>query len=490
MKISLTILVVAYSVLGFSGASLAEGIPGGIVFSDGTQILYYDFATEQSQSLTADLKTKIKGPAAISSNGRLLVWVQDTPSGSIFQNRTMPNGKPSPVPTRKNYVKSGPKKNNLCDIPEFLPAIPKTLLVSDTNKAFIYDLRAKPILYVNPAEADASIRASLPSQFGPPKLLKETNLTVWSTIRTSGDVTYHCMVLGSPRFWEEKSPCFPALSIDGRRLAYIDQINGVFGPIYANGGVTARNDRSIKIERTNVSLKNCDGLAWRMDGTLTYLSEGKVCSVAGVVFAQGIYGTNLCWVSDNTLLYRDESGYFSKWESGVITKMIIRVPTGFSYCWKSPFSDSEEDLLDPSKEKATSGKTEFRWGAESTIKIGNIHIPWMPSKNGDYVSISLRKLEGQKPLTLAKTTETELDAIKDPSQCDFSESEKMIAKFSGTMNTAKFRIIKNQVFVVKSGNRYAIVKMISLNSNLSAVFEWKYLPANGSENSIAQGDRK
>lgn len=489
MKICLTILVAVSAVLGFSRASLAEDIPGGIVYSDGNQVLYYEFATEQSQSLTADLKIKIKGPAAVSSNGRFLVWVQKTPKGDIFQSRTLPDGKASPTPSIKNYVKSGMRKNNLCDLPEFLPASPASLLASDIRKSFFYDLRAKPIVYMDPAKRDINIKAALPSQFGPPSFTKETNLLVWSPIRINPDENSLCTVFGNQSWSSYKSPCFPALSRNGERLAIIDQIDGRFGPIYAHGGVNPKEDyKSKSWEEVQISLKSCNGLAWRTDGTLTYLSEGKVRSVAGAVFAEGIMGTNLCWVSANILLFRDPNGYLCKWENGKVTRTAIRTPTGFSYCWRTPFSDPDEDKTDPGREKPSSGITEFNWRADGNISIGNIHVPWFPAKEGDSVLIVLRKLDGQKLLTLAKTTETELDAVKDPSSYDYSESERLIANMPSTVKTVKIKILKNQVFIVKSGNRYAVIKVVSSTTDLHSTFAWKYIPANGSDKAIAQGD--
>lgn len=87
--------IVALCVLFLTFGVIAKAeIPGGIVYSDGKDAIYYDFKTRLKTSLTSDLsETVVKHPFAVSENGKFLIWLQN----SRFHVRELPTGTANPV---------------------------------------------------------------------------------------------------------------------------------------------------------------------------------------------------------------------------------------------------------------------------------------------------------------------------------------------------------------------------------------------------------
>ncbi|TSC94559.1 MAG: hypothetical protein CEN87_400 [Parcubacteria group bacterium Licking1014_1] len=89
------VLLVLFFCFCFNAKAESAAIPGGIVYSDGKNAIYYDFETKESKSLTSDLADKaiVKYPFAISDNGKFLLWLQN----SRFYVRELPIGIPRPA---------------------------------------------------------------------------------------------------------------------------------------------------------------------------------------------------------------------------------------------------------------------------------------------------------------------------------------------------------------------------------------------------------
>ncbi len=69
----------------------AKEIPGGIVFSGGKNLVYYDFTTKQQTKITDDVdETTAKDPFTISEDGTTLFWIRDRK----LWIKLLPNGKP------------------------------------------------------------------------------------------------------------------------------------------------------------------------------------------------------------------------------------------------------------------------------------------------------------------------------------------------------------------------------------------------------------
>ncbi len=80
-----------------------KGIPGGVVFTDGKQIIYYDFATREQTNLIVDLPgagTFAVKTAAISEDGILLVFLD---GANKFWARVLPQDKPYSIPVQEMF---------------------------------------------------------------------------------------------------------------------------------------------------------------------------------------------------------------------------------------------------------------------------------------------------------------------------------------------------------------------------------------------------
>lgn len=149
-----------------------------------------------------------------------------------------------------------------------------------------------------------------------------------------------------------RSACFPTWSLPNKAksLAFIMRCEntGVWGPIVAlpyeifkvNGPVLSFDiskpcDFS-KGTVTQVSLGICEGLAWKWDGTLTYLSEGNLYSLDGKLIAKDLNATKVIWVDSSRFIFRTVSGLLELWDNGKIELLLNSVPAEFSYAPISP----------------------------------------------------------------------------------------------------------------------------------------------------------
>jgi hypothetical protein len=184
-----------------------------------------------------------------------------------------------------------------------------------------------------------------------------------------------------------------------------------------------------------VSLNNCKGMAWKPDGSLTYLSNNKVYSLDGEkiregisysglavnpsrdtyipipvnnvfsitpkLVAEGISATKYYWVSDSAFIFRNEEGELMLWSKGTTEKLLSHVPETFFYCNIAPpkyepkpevktvpEKQTKEDLIDnvPKKKPVTEGvvkKTRVfqtlasEFGQCGKISIGSIKSEWI-----------------------------------------------------------------------------------------------------------------
>ena len=62
----------------YYGPKNFSDIPGGIVYSNGKDAIYYEFKTETETNFTSDIRwAVVKYPSAVSESGEFLVWGQD-----------------------------------------------------------------------------------------------------------------------------------------------------------------------------------------------------------------------------------------------------------------------------------------------------------------------------------------------------------------------------------------------------------------------------
>jgi len=85
----MSLFIAAIALFFFWDSASADSKPGGIVYKENREILYYDFFTKKTTNLLDGLKGAFcDGQFAISDNGAILIWVQQ---GKCFK-RDLPKG--------------------------------------------------------------------------------------------------------------------------------------------------------------------------------------------------------------------------------------------------------------------------------------------------------------------------------------------------------------------------------------------------------------
>lgn len=250
-----------------------------------------------------------------------------------------------------------------------------------------------------------------------------------------------------------------------------------------------------------VSIDNCESLAWKPDGSLTYLMNENLFSLDGdlikrgiknsslkvirqgrrqahpsikvvavrnvfqikpTLIAQEINGTNLHWVSNDTFIFRGQDGALYLRREGRLKKLFPFIPEDFSYCSDSPFAIRAG--TDRVREMGIGGKS---------FHIGTIKTGWV--NNDKSVIIYIGKLEYDYP------NETDIEDIRDPSQYDYKPlnikqpRDPNIGIFPGV------EVSFNQILLLKSGKKYAAIKPIKIEGRKWLTFEWKYWPVSPKE---------
>lgn len=156
---------------------------------------------------------------------------------------------------------------------------------------------------------------------------------------------------GPNRREEARNARFPAWSKTEPKVALVYHDSKDWGPIevYQCGpdiGIAEnpkRPDRIVttgytKVQEIPYQLGQCNGLAWRPDGTLTCLFGSNVYVINGPAVVQGISATKFCWVSNDTLVFRHPAGALYGWKGGKTEKLLDSVPEEFSYCAVNPLT--------------------------------------------------------------------------------------------------------------------------------------------------------
>lgn len=129
MKSLVKTIVLLSIIILFCVKSLGLDIPGGIVYSDGKDAIFYDLTKGQKSNITADVpQIQVSGPFSASENGDLLTWIQN----GKFICRNLKNGKVFTVTaSRYSIVQSGGKLKSTTD-----QAI-DTIAVNGTRSVFL-----------------------------------------------------------------------------------------------------------------------------------------------------------------------------------------------------------------------------------------------------------------------------------------------------------------------------------------------------------------
>lgn len=496
MKTIITICLAVFLVLGFSGVLLAQQIPGGVVYSDGKEIVYYDFRAFQKTSLTADLKKIIKGPAAISGDGKTLVWLEN----ARFWMRQLPYGKPFLTLTRKNKDEELSRQfpehyhGPFAEIPDVVPAPPQKLSLSSNGYCFAYEIKALPHEYAmdpNPQHPDYRNQPPVdfvvisPTGLPFPGIYQPGPLNLDEIAHRTG----YSMAYGDP-----SGAFLPAWSKQNNsgdsKFAFLEKKNEIrSGPFYFPATTKIkiilvphprREAEFNRMLREIPLLPNgkYESLAWKPDDTITYLSDGTLYSEKSEVIAQGIKGTGLTWVSDEEFIFRGKDGGLYVWTQGNSKKILVSIPETFSFCRRSPFAPEERvtekaNNTNAAEEKELSGITRFcpdysypHTTDKQWFKVGGISVcpqtlrAWDPNLNQSGVP-SVASIGTQGGTKFAWVTETEISEIKDPSKYNY--------QIRGHNDLSSL----NEIVLIKSHkNEYAAIKLISVEPKYKSKEEW------------------
>ncbi len=511
MKAKITISCLLVLFLSFSvWAAAAEGeprqgreIPGGVVFSNNRSIIYYDFKTGRETNLVSDLKTKGFKMAAVSPDAKVLVWLEK----NRLWARVLLDGKPFLLPSKKdarNYPRGktprvGDIRDPLEDLPDSIKDPIENLSISTDKHYVVYQTRG--MIPSNISEIDRPKlrkivrkypgRSSYPVPHKPMPLIERTRSIVREIIK--GGPGWPCRFFGKPGYRKEigrADACFPTWSKNGETLAFISHTtdsdkysNGRWGPIVTTdlrpwkvmGRYAWESEEDYRkrkeIDKRNFEVKDihpasCEGLAWRPDNTITYLSKGTVYSEDGKVIAQEIKGANLCWITNNAFIFRGLKGSLYLWQEGKQEKLLDSVPKEFSYCFRSPFAPSELDKALAKADKESEGKKRTKLSSTfyiGTIKIGTrgysksaIRVKTVTYDYDVYHNYKTAKKRGQ--LEFAFPDENFIREIKDPSQYSYKKTDPKTPE--GRYGLV--RVPLNQILLLKDGNKYAAIKAIEI----------------------------
>lgn len=465
------------AVFGQDYSSSSKSYPGGIVFSNGKDAIYWEpWASSQGSevNLTSDLKSvSIQAPFAVDENGGRLAWLQN----KKIWVRQLPAGKPYALgydsPDGSGFIKWEKGARAMALSPDGTtlsfegPCIkPKQVIaeVYDSNYVgtFLFDTFYQNSnageMHYGPRFGWKSRILGLEGKFEGPHVVEYGDGgRVIDTGRHQGTRIIR------------KSACFFAFSRaeawqKGETFGFfIFNIDGKWGPIsirrLGNGplpddwGTTAmtcteNNTAAVTVLNTlevPVSLAECQGLAVRPDGALVVWSGKNIYVVARTELENGIKGlrssrhlslseaivkvsaknltsssgqavegTCMNWVSNDSFLYLDRYGNLQQWTNGVVTQK--RAGVGNWYCYLSQSPLNTPTALGHGTGKATERRAD--------IQAGYIRAGWWSGGNSAY-RLAVGATDSQKRLEFCLTGKRDFTEVKDLSQYAWTKlSEK------------------------------------------------------------------
>lgn len=306
-------------------------------------------------------------------------------------------------------------------------------------------------------------------------------------------------------FSQKRNAYLPDWSKDSQMLAVIYQTAYGWGPIEIQDVNKARDKTKPGVYEIAIQLESCDCLAWKPDGSLTYLVKGEVYLLDSQQIRQGIANSGIadnpdagrpsltssakhiqirvvvnnvfnvtpekvaynipakriCWVSNSAFIFRGEDNGLHLWNNGQIEQLLPNVPEDFSYCKTSPIEETAglkiaSASFSPAPgayvPEATSGKDR---APEATIdgvkgvasfQVGAIKMQWRSlSSNGINMNIFRQEF--------ALLEESYLESIKDPSVYEYKK------------NASRQHFVAvglNKIIIFRAGSAYAAIKPTGL----------------------------
>ena len=516
--------VAALTIFGFLHPVLGQEIQGGIVYSNGKEVIYYDLSTKKATDLLADQKKNTpKIVSAISENGQWLTWIE---RGKLWV-RKLPFGKPYLAPSRSNtrwIPDDDPMSKRTSrlariweDIPDTIPGIPRNFCLSADGQMLSYEIRTSITIY--------DPRAYTRRGFANYLVIQPVS---GNAIGLGGPV-----VLGSPdskaygafingRQIQAKTACLPSWSKKGSSLAFINKKGLIWESTevrydcHIDPSIEKKGSNFYQPQETKASLfKGCQGLAWKPDKTVTHLTNGTLYSETGEVVAKGIQGEKVCWISNETFVFRGRDSKLYLWNQGHGKKILDFVPESFSYTRRSPFDKEEEVVakeINSSQEKEIF-KTQEISSFEFPIVMGNINVK-MGIRDPKTMRIWIGALKDQGQLDFVSVPVASVKDIKDPAAYEYKRLLMQMLSYekvgdlpylgrnpSGHKNDPKLlcptapciSLKINQVILLRMVNRYAAIKFLSVGKLIKSrtgllapmpTIEWRYWPASTASENI------
>lgn len=386
----------------------------------------------------------IDGAFVVSENGKTLMWIQDAPKHSNIITKDLPTRASKRIVTTEQKPVLGGKPGQIINMPVLAPLMVDYLAISPDGEKVVYrytrhGLAWGPYMVVgrtyyttrdDSCQAIDILDVNIPNEvvFGPnidaafgnvafytptkpPFDLKPPVSSGFSVTRLSKNqyerppLFYRDISVALPdiieRCTQKRNVCFPVFPKLGswkpgeKFFAAIYQTASGYGPIVVFDCEEKKG--SPGFYEIPVSLKNCEGLAFRKNGSLTFLSGGtlfeisgesikdamqrsavvindddvgranlmiiKTAAPLGKVFtygqrkvavgnslpinpapiAQEVDGLGLCWVSDGSFITQrqDKGVYLWRLGGNKPEKKADLPEMGFSYYAVSPFKESE-----------------------------------------------------------------------------------------------------------------------------------------------------
>jgi len=532
---------------------------GGIVYTDGRQVIYQDLRSGEKRDLVGDLagsgQFAIKA-ATVSPDGRTLVFLD---RANKLWGRVLPYGKVYPIELREEVTKTGRPHF----VQHLLPRDIGNLTLSSHASRIAYEstkqaeglkevrgdskehLRRTTVKLPIPQGERKKLLAYIPTidTFRAVTALgiRETGLHVLHR-GGKGDI-FH---FGNPILYPRHFPYLDVETRDhrmptkGTPTGYAsfskgtERKTGYISPYIRDAGYRceipveeAQKCFGIKrnahfpawhpekqwlavIYQTNrwnldVSLPDCEWLAWRPDGAISYLSEGKVLvidadqmakgienshmvwkqslgrrfaipifpvdhwfKVTPQLVASGIRGARFYWVSNNTLVFQDENGALYLWSKEGTQRLLASIPEEFTYCPPTAFAVSSGTSRAQAGHVFDLGVIETSWEGAGIDETG-----W----NSVYVRTALPGTpdEGAAECALVQDLLVDgMDDVKDPSAYDYMEP-KGGRNPDGSFTIPSVRVNLNQIALLRNIKGYAAIRPLEIEGKW-LTFEWKFWP--------------
>lgn len=489
-----------------SGFDAKAEIPGGIAYHDGKDIVYYNFTTKEIINLTEDIDKFETDQFSVSEDAQYLTWAQDS---KLWSTKLL-RGK---IRSLKKQIFEYETKNRTTTqivVGEEDVAIPEIRNLSLSPKANHFYYESEEIKGSNnTAVSSITYRFILDSdaQAGRTNFSLEKNAYFGSWAKTSP--------FKEDAFEVEETLAFIYKTPNGWGPIKIVNSKYIGGfSIYTEKGKKDNFYKKPGFYKIPVFIEKCEGLAWKPNGLLTYMSDGKIFSIdvskiksmaqgskrpADNVFpippqliVKAINGNRYCWVSNDAFVFRSADNALCLWNQGELNVLLETVPEIFFYCNWGPLynvsdfnpdsynliasNTSDDTNVPPSVSggdniwKLGNGNAEnggdfrrFYVGSIQTSLHGGNYSPRHytgpkyssldMSFNGS-VDVECRDLRDQegKSLEYVLPYERHLDDIKDPRQYGYNRSLTP-PKIKGMWSTPTETIDLNQVIILKLRNK-------------------------------------